>query len=1335
MVIVVLLALLSGFVPAAAAPASISAGVDETVGAPSIASAPIAGAPRRYCYNWDLWPPQGQPVNDLHITLLGPQSLAAEYLGALNPWGPATQMVDPATGALSLWYHGVTIINQMVHIGFCTTRPVFWVVPDQSSGVALPPHYWTLDGQPVGLPIPMPGVEWLWQPEPDRWRLIFSNDGASSLLIDQLQVAVVDDPIPLDQLMWDQVDAMGLPWDAARPVREAPTRQRWTVDSFFDITYRIDPGQHAVLRALVRDPANPSSPPLRLLSQATFDPPPRPTYCYNWDFFNTTGVPANDLHIALEGIRQLSNIYLGALNPFGPPHPNSGYDPVLDVYHLWFEGVVVQPGGLAHIGFCTDRPVVEIPGLGGLPPFYWTRDGQPIPDRPIPIPGFDWVWHADGSFRLGLSNGGTAPLEVVPGSLELAWLETPLHLDEMEWGAVEARFRPAFFDIFYDYAPLAPGEVRLSGQLLIRESPTLPSRGMTALARLQVRSPGSSSSSATRVLAQAVPPPPPRYCYNWDFFNQTGQEANDLHIGLVGPTALTNIYTGSLNPFGMPDGGSGLDPVTGIYSLNFSGATVLPGGLAHIGFCSDRPVFRTQGEGGLPPFYWTWNGQPLPGGPPLPGFSWSWGTSQGSSSSHLRLGLSNDNSIPIEIVSLSLHSVSSPLSLDELTSDRVASQPELWRSSSSAVLPPGMSSFFDVFTELSLDKSTPLLARAVVHGAGGPSDQVVLVSQGFPGPRPRPRYCYNWDFFNRTGQTANDLHLALRGPTRVGDIYMGSLNPFGAPDPQSGYHPELGLYLLWWSGAEVPPGGLVHIGFCTDRPIADLAWEPGAPGAAPLPPFRWTRDGVPIGGPIPVPGYDWWWMSDGSLEFGLSLASGLPMDLHVSSIEMARAPEPVSLENLNYDSLSSLIPPGDWHPMEPVAGTLLLSGETLFFRPPSSVCPSGVCVSSATKQALADTPYVVRFTTTSTTDPGDVVRGAAQGITGPDLTVEKTIQTPAGRNTFYLGEAVTFEIVVENTGTTSLELLPLSDTFDNTCLTYEAKQAEPPESDFDNGAGVINWADLTWTTGGSLAPGDLVTTTVTLEVTGVSAAGWNIATVSGAQDGNGATVPSQSSSVSFTCMPADNSIGGVTFLDEDGDGIHDTGENNGIAGVPIVVTNVATSASYSTLSGILGTFELSSLPFGVYTVSAPPTHAGLVRTSSSPQTVTLSSVLKVDVLDVDFGYQPTTGVELAALSAERTARGAVVRWSTTAETQVDAFQVWRANAPSGPFAAASPLIPATGHPGGASYEWLDTKAMRDVTYWYRLQVLPNGIIVGPVESAATVGVARPARLYLPVILH
>lgn len=96
-----------------------------------------------------------------------------------------------------------------------------------------------------------------------------------------------------------------------------------------------------------------------------------------------------------------------------------------------------------------------------------------------------------------------------------------------------------------------------------------------------------------------------RYCYNWDFLNNTGQDANDLHLALVGVTQPDSWYTGSLNPFGTPDASSHYDPAAGAYRANFSGAVVLPGELVHIGLCAGRPALEVGTAA------WTVDGSPV----------------------------------------------------------------------------------------------------------------------------------------------------------------------------------------------------------------------------------------------------------------------------------------------------------------------------------------------------------------------------------------------------------------------------------------------------------------------------------------------------------------------------------------------------------------------------------------------------------------------------------------------------------------------------------------------------------------------------------------------------
>lgn len=78
---------------------------------------------------------------------------------------------------------------------------------------------------------------------------------------------------------------------------------------------------------------------------------------------------------------------------------------------------------------------------------------------------------------------------------------------------------------------------------------------------------------------------------------------------------------------------------------------------------------------------------------------------------------------------------------------------------------------------------------------------------------PPPAYCYNWDFINDTGMAVNDLHIAMRGPRVLSDVYMGPRNPFGGPGPGSGFNAATDLYTLSYNGVTIPPGGAVHTGF------------------------------------------------------------------------------------------------------------------------------------------------------------------------------------------------------------------------------------------------------------------------------------------------------------------------------------------------------------------------------------------------------------------------------------------------------------------------------------------------------------------------------------------
>jgi hypothetical protein len=206
------------------------------------------------------------------------------------------------------------------------------------------------------------------------------------------------------------------------------------------------------------------------------------------------------------------------------------------------------------------------------------------------------------------------------------------------------------------------------------------------------------------------------------------------------------------------------------------------------------------------------------------------------------------------------------------------------------------------------------------------------------------------------------------------------------------------------------------------------------------------------------------------------------------------------------------------------------------------------------------------------------------------------------------------------------------------------------------------------------------------------------------------------------------SIGDFIFLDSNGNGVQNPGETVGIAHVLVTVTNLDTGQVFTTTSGVNGFYLVDGLIPGNYRVDVPASLPGLVRTTPSPHVVTLA--LNQDYLQADFGYIAPTAVQLAQFSAVRDGDAVRLRWVTAAETNQEGFRVWRATSAAGPYAPVSGVIPASNQPNGAVYEWADLSAVPGVSYWYRLESLPDGQWFGPVSVGAEDGLRR---LFIPLV--
>ncbi len=259
-------------------------------------------------------------------------------------------------------------------------------------------------------------------------------------------------------------------------------------------------------------------------------------------------------------------------------------------------------------------------------------------------------------------------------------------------------------------------------------------------------------------------------------------------------------------------------------------------------------------------------------------------------------------------------------------------------------------------------------------------------------------------------------------------------------------------------------------------------------------------------------------------------------------------------------------------------------------------------------------------------------------ITNPGVEVIKTLVTPASGQTL-VGDPVTFQIVIRNTGDTTLTYLPLTDTYDPSCLAYIAKSASPNEN--GTGAGAIYWNDLTASFGQDLAPGDSFTVTVPFDTVGSCHPATNTATVNG-EDENGDSVSDTDSADVDIVAPA--SIGDYVWNDSNGNGLQDDAASLGINGVTVNLWNdangsgtidagdsiLSTTTTQNDGSGNPGWYKFTHLWPGDYIVqidssnfdSGKPLHGmELISGSQSgpePYSKTLSE--GENHVNADFGY-------------------------------------------------------------------------------------------------------------------
>ncbi len=253
---------------------------------------------------------------------------------------------------------------------------------------------------------------------------------------------------------------------------------------------------------------------------------------------------------------------------------------------------------------------------------------------------------------------------------------------------------------------------------------------------------------------------------------------------------------------------------------------------------------------------------------------------------------------------------------------------------------------------------------------------------------------------------------------------------------------------------------------------------------------------------------------------------------------------------------------------------------------------------------------------------------ASLAIEKPGVTVTKTLLNPSS-GPVYIGDTVVWRIVVQNSGSTSLTTVPLSDNYSGGALTYVSATVAPNSV----GAGSLLWNNI-----GPIAAAASTTIDVTMTVKGTSNPTTNTADVSYAVDASGNSVSPSVSSASVQTIGG--SIGTTIFKDMNNNGVFDNGEGvqnvyvysdtngDGIrqAGEPFGITDYYGAYSIYNLPVAVGgtTYDIkvdtTTLPAGLTTVVVDPD-----VTKNGQTSITLTRAA-LDNTTANFGYRGTASV-------------------------------------------------------------------------------------------------------------
>ena len=196
-------------------------------------------------------------------------------------------------------------------------------------------------------------------------------------------------------------------------------------------------------------------------------------------------------------------------------------------------------------------------------------------------------------------------------------------------------------------------------------------------------------------------------------------------------------------------------------------------------------------------------------------------------------------------------------------------------------------------------------------------------------------------------------------------------------------------------------------------------------------------------------------------------------------------------------------------------------------------------------------------------------------VVSSGYTLEKLLTSQTNRPAL-VGEAITFDILITNTGEVQLVEVPLVDTFDSNTLSFASAVPMPNST---------TTTTLTWNDLGSLATGATHTVAVTFAAIASTQPGTETNTVATAPTvpPTYPPVPPLTNDVPYEIMSV-VAVGDQVWIDENGNGLQDPAETNGVPGVVVVLHGTNGVAIATNITDAAGKYLFTDLVPGDYYV-------------------------------------------------------------------------------------------------------------------------------------------------------